>query len=144
MPGVLNSWKEIAVFLQRGVRTTQRWERTRGLPVHRIGTGSKAPVIAFPGEIQDWLRATPVAVTRAVVGKVTVRVPLDRDAVERHRRLRMRTKQLLQLQRKKLSALVKSLEAMDGVHKTAPLHRRPLLMNDTASRGPARIIIMPH
>ena len=31
----LDSWKEIATFLNRGVRTVQRWEATEGLPVRR-------------------------------------------------------------------------------------------------------------
>jgi len=31
----LDSWKEIAAFLNRGVRTVQRWEASEGLPVHR-------------------------------------------------------------------------------------------------------------
>ena len=34
----LNGWKEIAVFLGKGVRTVQRWERDHGLPIHRQGT----------------------------------------------------------------------------------------------------------
>jgi hypothetical protein len=29
------SWKEIAAYLGREVRTVQRWENTEGLPVHR-------------------------------------------------------------------------------------------------------------
>ena len=32
----LESWKEIANYLRREVRTVQRWEHNRGLPVHRI------------------------------------------------------------------------------------------------------------
>ena len=32
----LVSWKEIAAFLDRAERTVKRWERERGLPVHRI------------------------------------------------------------------------------------------------------------
>src|SRR4051812_33630088 len=31
----LQSWKEIAAYLKRGVRTVQRWERSHGLPVRR-------------------------------------------------------------------------------------------------------------
>ena len=31
----LDSWKEIAAYLNRGVRTVRRWEREEGLPVHR-------------------------------------------------------------------------------------------------------------
>lgn len=32
--GRLDSWKEIAVYLGRDVRTVQRWERREGLPIH--------------------------------------------------------------------------------------------------------------
>jgi hypothetical protein len=52
----LQSWKEIASELQRGVRTVQRWEKTLGLPVRRVGKGHKSPVFAFRDELQDWLR----------------------------------------------------------------------------------------
>ena len=31
----LDSWKEIAVYLNRSVRTLYRWEKDEGLPVHR-------------------------------------------------------------------------------------------------------------
>jgi hypothetical protein len=62
--GLLSSWKDIANYLSRGVRTVQRWELTLGLPVHRIGTGKRGAVLAFKHEIHSWLRAnvcrTPV------------------------------------------------------------------------------------
>jgi len=54
-PGLLNSWKEIASYLNRGVRTVQRWERM-GLPVRRLGTGPRAPVIANAPEIDGWMQ----------------------------------------------------------------------------------------
>ena len=31
----LDSWKEIAAYLDRDVTTVQRWERREGMPVHR-------------------------------------------------------------------------------------------------------------
>src|SRR3954463_10845884 len=37
----LDSWKEIAAYLRRGVRTVQRWERDEGLPVHRLAHGKR-------------------------------------------------------------------------------------------------------
>ena len=52
---VLQGWKEIASELDRGVRTVQRWERTLGLPVHRLGKGSTCPVFAFKDELHRWL-----------------------------------------------------------------------------------------
>jgi hypothetical protein len=51
----LNSWKEIASYLGRGVRTVQRWERELQLPVHRIGKGKRSPVFANSTELNFWL-----------------------------------------------------------------------------------------
>jgi hypothetical protein len=44
---VLNSWKEISSYLNRGVRTVQRWEHQFGLPVRHLGKGKRGPVYAF-------------------------------------------------------------------------------------------------
>lgn len=52
---VLNSWKEIAVYVGRGVRTVQRWEATLSLPVRRVGNGDRSPVYAFTHELDAWL-----------------------------------------------------------------------------------------
>lgn len=52
----LLSWKEIAAFLDRDVRTVRRWEEERGLPVHRIPGGKGASVFAYTNELEDWLR----------------------------------------------------------------------------------------
>jgi adenylate cyclase len=52
----LVSWKEIAVFLNRAERTVKRWERERGLPVHRVPGGERGSVFAYPEELTDWLK----------------------------------------------------------------------------------------
>ena len=51
----LDSWKEIAAYLQRDVRTVQRWEQKEGLPVHRYEHGSRASVFAESEELEQWL-----------------------------------------------------------------------------------------
>ena len=56
---ILNSWKEIAVYLGRGVRTVQRWEEDLGLPVRRPRGKDRSAVFAFPAEIDEWLRERP-------------------------------------------------------------------------------------
>lgn len=53
----LISWKEIAVYLQRDVRTVRRWEAREGLPVHRHTHNHKATVYAFPGELDEWRKS---------------------------------------------------------------------------------------
>ena len=62
---VLNSWKEIAVYLGRGVRTVQRWEHDLGLPVRRPRGKSRSAVIAMSDELDAWLRQAPASETLA-------------------------------------------------------------------------------
>src|SRR5271154_2924586 len=56
----LVSWKEIAAFLNRSERTVKRWERERGLPVHRVPGGERGSVFAYPGELGDWLKGKAI------------------------------------------------------------------------------------
>jgi hypothetical protein len=50
----LESWKEVAAYLKRGVRTVQRWERVEALPVHRHRHDKRGTVYAFRREIDAW------------------------------------------------------------------------------------------
>lgn len=50
----LESWKEIAGYLRRDVRTVQRWERREGLPVHRHLHNTLGTVYAFRRELDAW------------------------------------------------------------------------------------------
>jgi len=52
----LDSWKQIAAYLKRGVRTVRRWERDEGLPVHRQIHRVLGSVYAFRSEIDAWQR----------------------------------------------------------------------------------------
>ena len=52
----LDSWKEIAAYLGRSVRTVQRWERESGLPVRRVKSAKESgSVYAFRSELDAWL-----------------------------------------------------------------------------------------
>ena len=51
----LDSWKEIAVYLDREVRTVQRWGKHEDLPVLRQFHGKGCTVYAFKSEIDAWL-----------------------------------------------------------------------------------------
>ena len=53
MSGVLQSWEEIAHYLNSGVRSVQRWEITAGLPVRHLRDGGRGPVFAFPDELNE-------------------------------------------------------------------------------------------
>lgn len=50
----LNSWKEIAAYLQKDVRTVQRWERNEALPVHRKPHNKLSSVYAYESELDEW------------------------------------------------------------------------------------------
>ena len=53
--GRLDGWKEIAAYLNRGVRTAQRWEQELDMPVRRLDTGGAETVYAFKKELDAWL-----------------------------------------------------------------------------------------
>lgn len=57
MATYLTSWKEIAQYVGKGVRTVQRWECQLGLPVHRPNDRAKGIVFAVAEELDVWMRA---------------------------------------------------------------------------------------
>lgn len=50
----LDSWKEIAAYLNRSVRTVTRWEREESLPVHRHLHSKAGTVYAYKPELDAW------------------------------------------------------------------------------------------
>jgi hypothetical protein len=52
----LDSWKEIAAYLDRDVTTVQRWEKREGMPVHRHAHDRMGSVYAFRAELDAWAR----------------------------------------------------------------------------------------
>ena len=52
----LESWKQIAAYLERSERTVRRWEAAEGLPVHRRGHQRQDTVFAYKHEIDVWSR----------------------------------------------------------------------------------------
>jgi hypothetical protein len=53
----LDSWKEIAAYLHREIRTVQRWERREALPVHRHVHAKASSVWAFKHQMDAWLHS---------------------------------------------------------------------------------------
>ena len=60
----LDSWKEIAVYLDRDVRSVQRWEKEEGLPVHRHMHEKRGTIYAYRSEIDAWLAKARPLVTQ--------------------------------------------------------------------------------
>jgi hypothetical protein len=52
----LESWKQIAAYLDRSERTVRRWEASEGLPVHRHQHERQDTVFAFKHELAAWRR----------------------------------------------------------------------------------------
>jgi hypothetical protein len=52
---VLTSWKDIARYMGKGVRTVQRWEQDFGLPVRRPKGSNKKAVLARPRDLDAWV-----------------------------------------------------------------------------------------
>jgi hypothetical protein len=52
----LESWKQIAAYLDRSERTVRRWEANEGLPVHRREHEKQDTVFAYRHEIEAWSR----------------------------------------------------------------------------------------
>lgn len=50
----LDSWKEIAAYLKRDERTVRRWEKSEGLPVHRLLHQKRGTVYAYASELDCW------------------------------------------------------------------------------------------
>jgi len=63
----LDSWKQIASYLNTSVRTVQRWERTERLPVRRHEHARQDTVYAYKDEVDRWRgsrdRKTPTSET---------------------------------------------------------------------------------
>lgn len=76
----LDSWKEIAAYLRRDVRTVQRWEKKEGLPVYRHQHDKLGSVYAYKGELEAWFKtrqqdvAEPLSVPGAGDGKIKLLV----------------------------------------------------------------------
>jgi Tol biopolymer transport system component len=68
----LDSWKEIAAYLGRGIRTVQRWEREEGLPVHRLAHEKRGSIYARREELAAWWESR----------RLTLAAPPAADAVD--------------------------------------------------------------
>jgi hypothetical protein len=55
---ILNSWKEIASYLGKGVRTVQRYEQDCALPIRRLPGKPRSSVLALKQELDQWIRNT--------------------------------------------------------------------------------------
>jgi tetratricopeptide (TPR) repeat protein len=71
-PDRLDSWKEIAAYLNRSERTVRRWEATEELPVHRLQHDKRGSVYAYARELDAW-RASRRVVVEETAGEAPAR-----------------------------------------------------------------------
>ncbi len=111
--GFLNSWKEIAAYLGRGVRTVQRWEKY-GLPVRRVGNGFRAPVIADVSELDCWFHSVQQhGLTSALPAKHGIFRGALLNSIEQARLLRAETILLRESSRPVLTKLLATVEELE-------------------------------
>src|SRR6476619_20135 len=65
----LDSWKEIASYLRRDVRTVQRWEKKEGLPVYRHLHDKLGSIYAHRNELTQWFTTRQSGATGTVAGQ---------------------------------------------------------------------------
>jgi hypothetical protein len=53
----LDSWKEVATYLNRDVTTVQRWEKREGMPVHRHVHEKRGSVYGLTEELDLWMQS---------------------------------------------------------------------------------------
>ncbi len=116
---VLNSWKEIASHLGRGVRTVQRWERDLGMPVRRPRAKSRSAVIAMTDEIDSWLRSSPTSEIIPRHNTNKLRDDLQQSLAE-HFELRTRCNLLRAANHQAIAALISNIKTM---HETIAMGR---------------------
>ncbi len=71
----LESWKEIAAFINRDERTAMRWAKELGMPVRRIPGSKRSRIFASREEISKWRlgRSEPASVAVAAFPKALSR-----------------------------------------------------------------------
>lgn len=75
----LDSWKEIANYLKRGVRSVRLWEGREGLPVHRHHHHRRSSVYAFRSELDRWLENRRPRQLRSTAGQLILALVPVRD-----------------------------------------------------------------
>ena len=126
---LLNSWKEIANHLGRGVRTVQRWERELGLPVRRPWGRSRSTVMAMSDELDVWLRTAPKKALNeaskderlALVNTPFVAGIELRHSMENAEELRVRTERLREEHGSELKRLMGNIAAMEILVRNAKI-----------------------
>jgi hypothetical protein len=112
---IISGWKDIANYLQKGVRTVQRYEREIGLPVRRPAGRSTGSVMATKAELDGWVAASPIRnafqLPQTPVDNAAPLREFRQHVTELHR-LREETKELRAAVRTSLELLQRNLRSV--------------------------------
>jgi hypothetical protein len=115
-PQFLSGWKEIANYLDKGVRTVQRYERELSLPVRRPAGKFRGSVLATKAELDAWVMASPIRGTFDLSAKSKA-AALSLAALEKGAEEMKRLRQQLSTLRLELRSSLDSLRtSVQGLH----------------------------
>jgi hypothetical protein len=125
----LSGWKEIANYLEKGVRTVQRYERDLGLPVRRPAGKPTGSVVATIAELDAWVAASPIRealqLTKLPTNSSPARIESMRQGLAEMARLRETMNSLRMEVGITLQALSQSLKGLQGDLTEAQFRERP-------------------
>ena len=143
---VLNSWKEIGCYLGCAVRTVQRYEKDSQLPVRRLPGKNRGVVIAFPEDLDAWLRyrstkqvADPRPRTLEVMGTTHDSVNTSAELRRQSQTLRSEHREEMMRLHEQIGAVLKTIvsaKAADGLAHGDSVCS-PILVNDGCRALPA-------
>ena len=125
----LDSWKEIAAYLNRDVTTVQRWEKREGMPVHRHLHDRMGSVYASRAELDAWARSRNLRAAQENGNNASSPILLPSRCRRRCRTSRTRWRVPLLLAAVAVVALaigVRPLAAEHGVLLAKPHRRRAI------------------
>ena len=109
---VLSSWKEIAAYIGRGVRTVQRYEHSFELPVRRPNGKSRGAVYTFAEDLDEWLRTrSPDPIPAQDVPKLKA-VAEVRQSIHQSEQLRLQCCSLRNAHHQVIASLVTNLSSL--------------------------------
>lgn len=128
---MLGSWKEIAAYLGKGVRTVQRWENDLGMPVRRPNGAAKGVVCAWTDELDLWLamrwaqRSVTEMKGRVAKPDLSANLQVSHDLRSAHRQLLNELEQNLKSLRERCAALANATMQAKEIKKGLASSRRP-------------------
>lgn len=153
----LTSWKEIAAYLGRSVRTVQNWKRDYGLPV-RPGVTPRS-VSAWTHELDNWKRSRPaessVPPARPMMRRVTIAIAaacLLAAGLSTHTLLLNRNPAFFRFENNKFIVLDSNSRELWTIHNPADLSRSNVLYShlaqaaivDLNNDGSPEVLVAPH